>query len=272
MLMNIDRINEQEKKWLLEEKYDGVASVTYEQECALIDKGMPVAYLIGNIEFLGCHIDLLSKPLIPRAETEYWVGEVIRELKKKHSSEELQKLKILDIFSGSGCIGIALAKHLESHIDFAELKSEHVEQIHKNLSLNCDIEYINEKTKVFESDIFNNVPQSQYDYIFANPPYVPKDRVHEVQSSVIQHEDLKAVFADDHGNGLIKELVSNVNEYIHQGSIIYIEHDPSQTDYLKTYLENNFSISAIADQYTKTRVLTIRTKRSSQSPLTFEHA
>jgi len=94
-------IVEQEKKWLLKEKYNGETTDAYEQECKLLETGVPVAYLIGNIEFLGCHIDLSSKPLIPRAETEYWADIFIKKVKGKYPEDELKKLNILDLFSGS---------------------------------------------------------------------------------------------------------------------------------------------------------------------------
>ena len=81
----------------------------------LLKKGIPLDYIIGYVEFLGYHIDLSYKPLIPRTETEYWVNvETKWIIESTHTkSTRNTRLKVLDVFSGSGCIGIAVYKKLK---------------------------------------------------------------------------------------------------------------------------------------------------------------
>ena len=257
--MALEEINNQEKVWLLQEKYNGVETEQYVRECDLIDAGMPVAYLIGNIKFLGCYIELSSKPLIPRAETEYWVDALIKHYKNLYSEVELRNLKVLDVFAGSGCIGIALKKHLGCQVDFAELKPEHCQQIQKNLSINFD----NESSKVFQSDVLQDVPANEYDLIVANPPYVPKaHRKTLVQDSVNMYEDTEAVYADDNGNALIKSLATSVKPYLHSSASLYMEFDPSQTNTLIEFLSRDFLVEVKKDQYERARVLRLKLKKS----------
>jgi release factor glutamine methyltransferase len=140
-----------EKQWLLDEKYGGMETPEFFADLEKLESGTPLAYLISSIPFLGCHIDLSSKPLIPRPETEYWVNEII-----KHYIPQKPEMKILDIFSGSGCVGVAVLKHTSNIVHFGELQKQNIEQIQKNLDLN-GIE--KNRYQIFQSDVFENVPE-----------------------------------------------------------------------------------------------------------------
>jgi len=256
--MDLHAINEQEKKWLLDEKYRGVETPEYLKEVKQIDDGMPVAYLIGHVDFLGCRIELGSKPLIPRAETEYWVDLLIKEYKSKYSEVELRNMKVLDVFSGSGCIGIAIAKHFGCDVDFAELKAPHIKQIKKNIVLN---KIDPEKVHIYQSNVLNSVPQKKYDLIVANPPYVPFSHKNtHVQDSVNKHEDPEAVFAEDDGNELIKKLIIQSKEYLEDNREIWIEFDPSQSKDLEAFIvaHSLYELSILSDQYSKDRILILK--------------
>ena len=214
---------------------------------------MPVAYLIGNIEFLGCHIDLSVKPLIPRAETEYWMDLFIKQVKEKYLDTELRNLHILDLFAGSGCIGVAAAKHLGAYVDFGELQEQNLNQILQNTSHNKCITH----TEIIQSDVFSNIPQKQYDFILANPPYIDHERETDVQSSVLKNEDHVALFADQSGLQYVYQLIDEGSDYLKVGGEIWIEFDPWQTDLINTYLKDNttWTHTYLRDQYKKDRVL-----------------
>src|SRR5258708_1468928 len=96
---------EKEINWLHKEKYAHLpdpASIP-ERDVRRILKGEPVDYVIGWKPFLNCVIDLSKKPLIPRPETEFWTEQFILSYKSKVKN---RKLRVLDMFSGSGAIGI----------------------------------------------------------------------------------------------------------------------------------------------------------------------
>jgi release factor glutamine methyltransferase len=104
---------------------------------------LPEDYKRGFKDFLGAKIDLSKKPLIPREETEYWVSVAIKEIKE--GSE------CLDLFAGSGCIGIAILKNVSnSFCDFGEKEELFLEQIKISLDLN-NIE--GKRYNLFKTDV-----------------------------------------------------------------------------------------------------------------------
>lgn len=243
-----------EKQWLLEEKYKGIESPEFFTDLEKLKSGTPLAYLIGNIPFLGTTIYLDSKPLIPRPETEYWVDRIL----KTDLQEDVPK-EILDIFSGSGCIGVGiLVKQNNFHVDFAELKEEHLRTIQKNLREN-GIE--KNRYQIFQSDLFTSIPPKTYDAIFANPPYISLQRKHTVDESVLNHEDPNALFAEDDGLLYIKQLIQAIPTFLKPNGHMYIEFDPWQKELLETYMNTTkLSYTFLHDQYERPRVLSIQNK------------
>jgi release factor glutamine methyltransferase len=208
-----------EAEWLLKEKYDGIESDAYREDLLRLEQGEPVDYVIGFSKFLGCKIDLSYKPLIPRTETEYWVEKAIAELPKDRPQ------KCLDVFSGSGCIGIAVLKKMpNASMDFAEIDERLTSQIKKNLEVN-GIDPA--RCGIYQSDIFKNIPAGKkYDVIFANPPYIADAA--RVDASVLDYEPHKALFAEDNGMFFIEKTVERIHELLIPGGVLYLECDDFQ--------------------------------------------
>lgn len=249
-------MDNKEKNWLLKEKFGGIENADFFKDVKRLNNGEPLAYIIGHVPFLGTTIYLQSRPLIPRPETEFWTDLAIKTLARGPKGP-----KILDIFSGSGCIGIALLKHLnESTVDFAEKDTAHIPSIKKNIHLNCQGLTLTGRVKIFVSDVFSNIPKTKYDYIFANPPYVSVDPAETtLQESVKKWEPNDAVFAQDHGLFYIKKLLSEAHEYIAEDGTMFIEFDTWQKNEIENIAKKNgWKISFWKDQYKKLRVAILK--------------
>jgi len=156
-------------------------------------RDFPVEYKKSFVKFLNCKIDLSKKVFIPRIETEFWVKKAIREIKIAENCSP----RILDMFAGSGCIGIAVLKNIkDSFVDFIDIDKKAVEQIKINLKLN---KILKSRYKIYKSNLFKKLKNKRYDYIFVNPPYVAKERLGEVQLSVLRYEPKRAFLAGERG-------------------------------------------------------------------------
>ncbi len=256
----MNKIFEQEKKWLLEEKYNGEKCEAFFADIQKLERGFPVAYLIGNQPFLNCVIDLEYKPLIPRNETEFWVNDFIKEQKKLNFAKQnsASKIRILDLFSGSGCIGIALLKNIKNiKVNFGEIKAENIKQIRKNIKIN---KLQNRNYQIFHSDIFKNIPKQKYDFILSNPPYISYHKKKMVQNSVIENEDKLALFAIDDGLFFIKKIIIEGKRYLNKDGEIWIEFDSWQKKLIESFLKEQkiTKFKFWKDQYQKYRVLILQ--------------
>jgi len=192
----------------------------------------PAEYQKGFIKFLNCKIDLRDRVFIPRIETEFWVKKAIEKLKIENC-----KLKILDMFAGSGCIGVAILKacpELCRRVDFIDIDEKAISQIKINLRLN---EIPKNRYRIYKSNLFEKLKNRKYDYIFANPPYVAKERLGEVQPSVLKYEPERAILAGGGGLFYIKKFLRKAKNFLKPNGVIYFEIDPQQKDDIENILE-----------------------------------
>lgn len=211
----------------------------------------PIEYVRGFAEFLGCKIDLSKRPLIPRQETEFWVEKAIQRIKLiNHNNERSRiimtdkkngKIRVLDMFAGSGCIGIAVLKHIPNSLcDFADIEDRGVGH------------------KTIKSDIFSNI-KGKYDFIFANPPYIPIKNKGLVQKSVLNFEPHKALFGGEDGLFYITKFLKQAKKHLNLGGNIFMEFDPPQKNQIKI-LVKKFGYKTCKfnkDQYGKFRWVVI---------------
>lgn len=211
---------------------------------------IPTEYERGWVDFLNCKIDLSKRVFIPRIETEFWVKKSLRKLSK---FAEGHPPRVLDIFSGSGCIGIAVLKNVKnSFVDFIDIEKKAVSQIKINLKLNKIAEG---RYGIYASDMFDKLEGKRYDFIFANPPYVDPERIGDVQPSVLNYEPKTALFGGRGGLAIIKKFLNKAKAFLNEGGVIFMEFDPSQAkDVGDAALKEGYgSFKAFKDQFGKLR-------------------
>ena len=217
-----------------------------------------------RIKFLNCKIDLTRKVFQPRIETEFWVKKAIRDVRMLEGSK-VGMLRVLDLFAGTGCIGIAILKNIKnSKVDFADMSKKAIEQIKINLKLNLPRSELfllrskipKNRYEIYKSNLFEKLKNKKYDLIFANPPYVALDRISEVQKEVLEKEPSQALFAGRNGMYWIEKFLKEVKNYLKPGGVFYLEFDPKQKEKIKEILKKQgFKFSFHKDQFQKFRWL-----------------
>jgi release factor glutamine methyltransferase len=191
---------------------------------------------------LECHIDLSFKPLIPRPETEYWVGNILhshlQQVPFRFNRGET-RINVLDLCCGSGCIGIAVLKHLKNvSVDFADTDKNALAQTTLNLKLNREdqdfAQDFSNAYRVVKSNLFQNLKGKKYNYIFCNPPYVNKNKAFDKS---LKFEPKDALFAKDEGLFLIKEILRDFNKYLLPNGKMYLEFGFRQKPKIESYLK-----------------------------------
>ena len=146
---------------------------------------IPIQYLLGSTSFYGLEFKVNENVLIPRPETEELVDWIIENQKGKN-----QKIKILDIGTGSGCIAISLAKNLPHAQVFAIDVSKGALAIAKE---NAKTNEVN--VHFIEQNILETTDLLQdFDIIVSNPPYVRELEKQEIKNNVLEHEPHLALF------------------------------------------------------------------------------
>ena len=162
-----------------------------ESKIKMIQKKIPIQYIIGEVEHKNIKFKVNKNVLIPRPETIELCDWIIFNQKNK--------CKILDIGTGSGLIALILKKYITGSIVHAWDKSPLILKIAKENALKNNIE-INFKIV----DILKNVKvNDKFDIIVSNPPYVDKSEMQFIDESIVKYEPHSAIFVEGNDLSLI---------------------------------------------------------------------
>ena len=162
-----------------------------------LEKGRPIQYVIGEVNFYGYDFKVNENVLIPRFETELLVDKAIKKIKKLFN----KNVDILDLGTGSGCIAITLKKEADSNVEALDISNKALEVAKENAKLNnVDINFINADMTKYTS--------KQYDVIISNPPYIAYDE--EVMDIVKNNEPHNALYADNNGLYYYEAIIKNI--------------------------------------------------------------
>ena len=154
--------------------------------------GEPVAYLIGEWEFYGLPLDISESVLIPRPDTEVLVEQVLSRL------QGVSEPRILDLCAGSGCIGLALAKHLPgSRVVLGELDEGALRICRQNIRRND----LTGRVVSLQMNALEKPPAhlGEFDAIVSNPPYIPDGDIAGLDVSVRDYEPHLALRGGEDG-------------------------------------------------------------------------
>lgn len=175
----------------------------------------PIQYILGEADFFGLIFTVTPEVLIPRQETEELVDWIIKSTGHNPKS-------ILDIGTGSGCIAISLAANLEkSQVTAIDISPSALDLAKKNAIRNSVHVDFHAKDIL---DLDNSIPNTPFDIIVSNPPYVRESEKKLMKANVLDHEPSTALFVHDN-NPLIfySTIAKRAHELLKSGGAIYCE-------------------------------------------------
>lgn len=207
--------------------------------------GEPVAYILGEWEFMGLPFKTTSAVLIPRQDTETLVEAAIERAAQMIREQDLKQFRILDMCTGSGCILISLMVYLKKQFPSIELigtavdlSEEALNVAHQNASINhVSIEFL--KGNMFEA---LQDKERQYDLIVSNPPYIDAPQMKTLPVDVAHFEPEMALAGGEDGLCFYRILAEKSAAYLAEGGYFFWEIGEEQADSTKQLIEKENGI------------------------------
>lgn len=219
-----------------------------EADLNALAKNFPPQYLLGYAEFYGHQFLVNEQTLIPRPETEELV-----ELCLKENSEEPKT--VVDVGTGTGAIALSLKKDRPNwQITAIDISEEALKIAEKNA------ERLNAKVTFILGDGLKPVGNKKIDILVSNPPYISEDEWNLMDESVRTFEPKTALFANDNGLAIYRQLANEAKQCLKENGKIYLEIGFSQGTAVKKIFTEAFpnkDISIIKDLSGNNRIVKV---------------
>ena len=199
----------------------------------------PIQYILGYTEFYNCKLKVNNHVLIPRPESEELIDWILKNKTWDHPN-------ILDMGTGSGCLAIALSRHIHNSITTGlDISPEALEIARQNAELN------NVKIKFIQYDMLTgtgSLEPGKFHLIVSNPPYVLESEKEHMQANVLNWEPDSALFVPD-SNPLLfyKKIIAGSYRLLAPGGYLFLEINENFPDEIKQlFQENHFADVIIA--------------------------
>ncbi len=211
------------------EELDEIIVNKYIESTNKLINNVPLQYITNHQEFMKLDFYVDENVLIPRADTEILVEEVIN----KCNQNVEKNYKIMDLCAGSGAIGISIAKYVtNSEVVCVDISSKAIEVAKKNASSN-KIENI----KFVKSDMFKNI-EEKFDIIVSNPPYIKKDVIQSLDKEV-QNEPIIALDGGNDGLDFYRIIVNEAYKYLNKNGELFLEIGYDQKNEVIEIIKNS---------------------------------
>lgn len=207
----------------------------------------PVQYIVGKAPFFNRTFVISPDVLIPEPETEDLVEWVLKDMPKD------QPLKVLDLGTGSGVIGITLKLERPNwQVKLSDISADALRVAQANQRLHGT------NLPVQESDLFSALEDEKFDVIVTNPPYVSPSAVDQMDQSVLKYEPPLALFASENGLGFYHRLFAEAARHLTPNGRLFGEtgYDQEETiQELLKYLNPQAEIETRHDEADKMRMI-----------------
>ncbi len=233
-----------EKLYIMINMNENVDGKTRELFYNLVEKrkdGCPLQYITNTQEFMGLDFYVEEGVLIPRPDTENIVEYIIDMVKS--SNREGEKLRILDIGSGSGAIGCSLASYLKNSsvyaIDISDIAVKASKKNKEKLGL--------ENYEILKRDIFDDVWEelNGFDIVVSNPPYIPEEDIEGLQVEVSKYEPKLALVGGKSGYDYYNRIIDIMERLLKPGGVLVMEHGYDQNEKIVKMLNEKEGINRV---------------------------
>ncbi|MDD2680347.1 MAG: peptide chain release factor N(5)-glutamine methyltransferase [Candidatus Omnitrophica bacterium] len=212
-------------------------------------KGEPLQYILGKAEFMGLEIEVNPDVLIPRPETEILAARALEYAKQEQARD------VLDLGTGSGCIAVALAKHLTGlKLDASDISDRALAVAARNaLAHGVNIHFI-------RSDLFAALSCGKYDMIVSNPPYIVSAQIRKLQPE-LSYEPVLALAGGADGLNFYRRIIPGAPDYLKKNGLLIMEIGLGQRPAIeKIFLDaGKFELTEVIKDYNNVeRVLVAR--------------
>lgn len=217
-----------QKEYLIINEFKEVSKEIEEEYFSYINKiksGIPLQYITNRQEFMKLDFYVDENVLIPRADTEILVEEVIQIVKS-------EKVKILDLCTGSGAIAVSLAKYIPTAKILASDVSEYALEVSKKNAKSNEVE-----VQCILSNLFDNIHESEIDIIVSNPPYIKEDVIEQLENNV-KCEPYIALNGGKDGLNFYRKISKEAWKYLNKNGYLCLEIGYDQKDDVTNILEN----------------------------------
>jgi len=212
-------------------------------------EGVPLQYLLGEVNFYGLEFKIKPGVFIPRPETEILVDYIINNYRR------LEKPRILEVGTGSGVISICLTKFLpESKIIATDISGKALKLARHNAELHkVKIDFI-------QANLFDFLSSSvRFDLIISNPPYVGR-REYNFLSPEVKAEPREAVVGGEQGYEFTLRFITEADKYIAEGGRLVVEIDYRAKDTYIKMLSEKYRLQFLPDFNSRERVMIVEKK------------
>lgn len=215
--------------------------------------GEPVQYIIGECEFMSLDFLVNEDVLIPRSDTEVLVEYIISKFKEREAS-------FLDIGTGSGCIGISILKYCpKTKALLVDISEGALNTSKKNAELNK----VRDRADFKILDILSQIPDTKFDFVVSNPPYIRPDVIEGLERDVKDFEPYTALFGGEDGLMFYRRITEIAPKILKDDGILAYEIGYDQAEDVSKLLERNFSnIKVLKDLCGNNRVVIGKLKRT----------
>lgn len=192
---------------------------------------IPLAQILGRQSFYGLDFFVNEDVLIPRADTECLVDLVLEDYADlaKQAGKTYSEKRILDLCTGSGCIGISVAKHLPyQELLLVDLSEKALAVAKKNAE-----KHLGGNVRLLQSDLLTEVQEKRFSLLLSNPPYIVSKVIPDLEREVSEYEPKMALDGGEDGLIFYRRIAREAKKVLLPGARLYLEIGYDQGESVK---------------------------------------